>query len=182
MKGGGVRDEIRFELLHGPYVPPAARRGDLLRCEYRGGDVRVGGMTDAPIQWPRALKTGKASPIVCGDLARAIRCESELAVAYHWGVGVVTVWKWRKALGVPQVNEGTARLYREYKPEKLTEDAAARGRAAANTPEAIGKISASKRGRPAHPATLEALRAAARRPKSEAWKRMMSERNRRREN
>jgi hypothetical protein len=172
-------DADRYKLLHGPYAPPAARRGDVLHCEYRDADVRVGGLTDAPVPWPRAMKTGKPSLILCGNLVQAVRCESELAVAHHWGVSLVTVWKWRKALGVPQINEGTARLYRDYKPEKLTEDVAARGREAAATPEVIERMAASKRGRPAHPATKEALRAAARRPKPEAWKRMMSERNKR---
>jgi len=41
------------------------------------------------------------------DLAKAVKRESEIAVRYWWGVGVGAVWKWRKALGVPRVNEGT---------------------------------------------------------------------------
>lgn len=163
-------DGERLKLLHGPYVPPRCRRGDTLRCEYRDRDVKVGGMTDTPIQWPRALKTGKASPIVCGDLVRAIRTESEIAVAHHWGVCVVTVWAWRKALGVPQITEGTGRLYRDYKPEKLTEEASAAGRAAAMAPDILEHQRRIRAGKPAHPATRAALLEASKRPKSEAWK------------
>lgn len=168
-------DAERLKLLHGPYVPPKCRRGDALHCEYRDREVKVGGMTDAPIQWPRALKTGKASPIVCGDLVRAIRAESEIAVAHHWGVCVVTVWSWKKVLGVPRITEGGARLYREYKPEKLTDEAAARGRKAAVEPEAIERQRAAKAGKPAHPNTRAALLEACKRPKSDEWKRKARE-------
>ena len=45
--------------------------------------------------------------ILCGGLAEAVRCESVSAVAAHWGVAKETVWRWRKALGVPFFNEGT---------------------------------------------------------------------------
>lgn len=43
------------------------------------------------------------------------------------------------------------------------------------------RISAAKAGKPAHPNTATVLRAAASRPKSEAWKNALSERNRERE-
>ena len=79
-------DSERFKLLYGPYVAPKCRLGDKLPCEYRGREVTVKGMTDAPIQWPCARRNGNASPILCGDLIRAVRTESEIAVAYHWGV------------------------------------------------------------------------------------------------
>src|SRR5438045_2754483 len=42
-----------------------------------------------------------------------------LAVRYWRGVGVGLVWRWRKALGVPRFNEGTARLWRELTPARL---------------------------------------------------------------
>jgi hypothetical protein len=82
------------------------------------------------------------------------------------GVGIVTIWKWRKALSVPQVNEGTARLYREYHPEKITKEAYAKMTATARTPEAREIQSALKRGLKAHPNTARALREAASQPKS----------------
>lgn len=170
-------DHERFKLLHGPYEPPKATRGDILACEYRGCDVKVGGMSsDIPIQWPTAYKTGRRSLIVCGDLVRAIRTESEQAVAHHWGVNIVTVWHWRKALGVPRITEGTERLYQDYKPEKLTDDVTAIGREHAREPEALERMAGAKRGVPAHPKTKAALIEAAKQPKSEDWKRQARER------
>lgn len=172
-----MNDRERLKLLYGPYEPPRARRGDVLTCEYRGRDVKVGGMSsDAPIQWPTALKTGKRSLIVCGDLARAVRTESEIAVAHHWGVSVVTVWYWRKALGVPQITEGTARLYEDYKPEKLTDDVVALGREHAREPEVRERMAETKRGVPAHPNTRAALMESCQQPKSDDWKRQARER------
>jgi hypothetical protein len=170
-------DGERLKLLHGPYTPPKARRGDTLSCEYRGCNVRVGGMSsDVPIQWPTVFKTGRRSLIVCGELVRAIRTESVIAIAHHWGVNVVTVWFWRKALGVPRITEGTERLYEEYKPEKLPDDVTALGREHAREPEVLERMAETKRGVPAHPNTVAALTEAAKQPKSEDWKRQARER------
>jgi hypothetical protein len=47
---------------------------------------------------------------LCGDLIRAVRREAKLTVAYHWGVSTITVYKWRKFLGVSEWNEGSSRL------------------------------------------------------------------------
>lgn len=159
-------DDDRYRLLHGPYVAPAWRKGEPLECEYRDEDVRVGGLTDALIPWPRMLKSGRPALIVCGDLTRAVRAESVIAIAHHWGVGVVTVWKWRVALGVDPINEGTARLYREYRPEKITATAYAKMTATARTPEAREAQAAIKRGKPIHPNTLAAFLRFARAPRS----------------
>lgn len=167
----------RLRLLHGPYVAPAVKRGDALFCEKADREVKVGGLSDAPIQWPRRLKTGTPSLILCGDLIRAVRTESVIAVAHWWGVNAVTVWKWRKALGVPQVNEGTGRLYRDYHPEKLPDDVAAVGRENAAKPEAVAKMAASKTGKPAHPRAAEIIREVGSRPKTEAWRAEASRRN-----
>jgi len=62
--------------------------------------VRVAGMTDAPIPWPHTLVKGGRPMILCGDLVKAIRVESAVAMKHHFGVGSDTVWKWRKKLGV----------------------------------------------------------------------------------
>jgi hypothetical protein len=70
------------------------------------------------------------------------------------------VTKWRKALDVPQVNEGKVRLYQEYAPERLTPEVRAKADAAANTPEANAKKSAAKKGRLPHPKAVEVLRRA----------------------
>jgi hypothetical protein len=47
------------------------------------------------------------------ELARAVRCESSLAIQYWWGVKSDTTWRWRKMFGVPRFNEGTASLRQE---------------------------------------------------------------------
>ena len=46
-----------------------------------------------------------------------------------------TAYLWRRELGVPQVNEGTARLYRDYTLERLTEEAREKAWAKARDPE-----------------------------------------------
>ena len=81
-----MMDSERYKLLYGPYTPPKYRLGDKLLCEYRDRELTVRAITDGLIQWPSAFRGKLLSPIVCGDLVRAIRTESELAVAHHWGV------------------------------------------------------------------------------------------------
>ena len=73
------------------------------------GWTKVDGYTEAPIPWP--AKWGR-SPILCGDLIRAVGREAKATVAYHWGVSVITVYKWRKFLGVLEWNEGSSDLLR----------------------------------------------------------------------
>ena len=97
--GLSQEDEERFKLLHGPYYPPRTERGKFLVCEWRG-TVKVGGYSDALIPWPYAFRTGYRSLILCGDLVRAVKLESEQAVAHHWKVSSTTVGKWRSILGV----------------------------------------------------------------------------------
>ena len=57
--------------------------------------------------------------ILCGDLVRAVRLESETAICHWFGVGITTVWKWRKALGVKSINEGTSALLSRWAPETI---------------------------------------------------------------
>lgn len=163
------------KLLYGPYYAPKCKRGDKLECKVRGEEVVVGGLTDARIQWPRVLKTGKRSLIVCGDLVRAIRTESELAICHHWGVSVGVVWLWRKALGVGRVTEGTHRLYQDYKPHKLTDRVVEIGRRNAGKPEAIERMASKHRGRKAHPNTKKALLDSAKKQKSADHRRKIGE-------
>src|SRR5260370_31200359 len=47
-----------------------------------------------------------AGLLVDEELARALRCESALAIKYWWGASQTSVWAWRQALGVPRLNEG----------------------------------------------------------------------------
>lgn len=171
-----MRDADRYKLHHGPYVPPRCRVGDKLPCEYRGREVVVGGITDAPVQWPYRKGVGRHSCIVCGDLIRAVQTESEIAVAHHWGVSPATVKNWRRALEVPRTTEGTRRLAVAYTPEKLTDEVHAQARAAMGRAEVREKIRESKVGRPLHPNMVAAQREAVRRPKPEAWRRAMAER------
>lgn len=130
-------------LLYGPYAAPSVQVGAALHCQ-RYGQVVVGGYTSAPIPWPRVRKRGKAQLVLCGDLVRAVRMESELAVAHWWCVGLTTVWAWRKALGVGRITMGTLEVYRALKPGKLTEEVAARGRGRASCYDAQAKMAARK--------------------------------------
>ena len=142
-------------------------------------EVTVGGITDGRIQWPFALGPGPQGPIVCGSLVRAVQKESEIAVAFHWGVSTTTVKKWRRALRVPAITNGTLSLYVSYGYERLTTpENKAKTKAASRRPEVREKIRASRVGRPLHPNTAAALREAVSRPKTEAWKRGQSARSR----
>jgi hypothetical protein len=169
-------DSERYKLLYGPYVPPECRLGDKLPCEYRGHEVTVRGVSDGPIQWP-STRRGNHSPILCGDLIRAVQRESEMAVAHHWGVTLSLVWRWRRALGVPRMTPGSTRLRIEYAAVTLTPEVRARGKAAMHRPEVRAKLSAIRKGRPLHPNTLAAALEVFRRPKPERWKRGQSERS-----
>jgi hypothetical protein len=98
-----MRDDDRFKLSFGPYHPPRYRVGDKLACEYRGREVVVGGITGAPDQRPYVKKPGRHSCVVCGDLIRAARTESEVAVAHPEGVprAVETALRDRLEVGTP---------------------------------------------------------------------------------
>ena len=98
------------KLIAGPYRPPRCRLGDLLYCD-RSGEVVVSGFTDR-LRWPYTLRYGQVSPILCGDLVRAVRIESAKAVAYWWGVSRQLVFRWRRSLDVPRITPGTRRLRR----------------------------------------------------------------------
>lgn len=153
-------DANRFRLLYGPYRQPRYTLGDKLFCVLRGW-VKVTRVSDALIPWPMTTKQGgKPSLIVCDSLVSAVQRESEIAVAHWWGVSIQTVWKWRKALGVPQVNEGTARLYQDYTPERLDDEARRKAQAKARDPQRRAKIAAAKRGKPRPRQVVEAMSAA----------------------
>jgi hypothetical protein len=156
-----------FRLHFGPYQAPRCRVGGQLDCEARGSTVIVGGISDAPIQWPYAKKRGNRSLVLCGDLIKAVALESKTAVAYHWGVSVSTVFIWRKALGVPGDTLGSVRLRRHY----ITI-----GQKISRSPESRAKMSQAHAHRPPCPQFRAAALEAAKRPKSEAWKKTMSER------
>src|SRR5207244_1830691 len=124
-------------------------------CEMQG-DVILCGLTAARIPWPvgkRKQKGSRARSIVLyGGLAEAVRRESAQAVAYWWGITAQTVTRWRKALGVGPVTEGTHRLRHDYWEEPWA--LAGRQKSLENTgdPARCAKIAEAKRGkrRPAH--------------------------------
>lgn len=154
------------KLIGGPYEPPAVRAGDWLD-DAVDGRLQVGGWSNGPIPWPRRKKTGTHSLVLFGDLVRAVRLESSEAVQHWFGVSAGTVWKWRCALGVDRITNGTRELLRER--TGVPQEAAARGRDAAAAPEALARMAESKAGKPAHPNTRAALLRAARAPKPAGW-------------
>lgn len=157
---------MRPKLINGPYHPPACQIGDWLD-DAIDGRVQVGGWTDAPIPWPRRKKTGRHSPILCGDLVLAVQTESVEAISHYLAVGATTVWKWRKALGVDRITNGTRKLLQER--TGVPPEASARGRARAMRPESRAKMAETKRGVPAPETTRNALLTAAKQPKPKEW-------------
>jgi hypothetical protein len=142
-------------------------------------EVRVAGLTDARIPWPyvpRSGGNGFRSLILCGDLVKAVRRESETAVAYWWGVSAQTVWKWRKALDVEKQTDGTVDLQRRGIDDHFDADAIRKRIEATKRPERNAKIAAAKRGKPRAVHVIEALRKANTGKKaSEETRRRMSE-------
>lgn len=154
------------ELIGGPYVQPQVKAGDWLDDEIEGRLV-VGGWTDSPLPWPRRKKTGRPALIFTAELARAVRTESVEAVCHWWGVGPTKVWMWRQALGVGRVTAGTRQLLQER--TGVPQDAAARGRATAATPESRAKMARTKRGVPAPASVRAGLLRAAKATKPAGW-------------
>ena len=98
-----MTDPEKVKLLFGPYKAPPLRRGDRATCLYRRCDLVITGWSDARIPWPWGLakseqRGGRYGLLVDEELARAVRHESAVAVCFWWGVGKMTVSKWRKAL------------------------------------------------------------------------------------
>jgi hypothetical protein len=147
-----IPDRERFKLLD-TYRTPRFRYGAVVMDEVHGW-VRIVGLSDAPIPWPVGMSPGHNAGrqrflIVYGGLARAVRRESNQAVARAWGVTPQTVSAWRKALGVEVVNEGTRRLMRERAlTEEFQQGTAAKGWAKNQDPARRAKLSAALRGRP----------------------------------
>jgi hypothetical protein len=71
------------KLLHGPYIPPALRRGDRTVCLYRDGEVVITSWTNACIAWPRCRAIGirgGSGLLMTEELVRAVRTESAEAI------------------------------------------------------------------------------------------------------
>jgi hypothetical protein len=153
-----MHEHVRFKLLFGPYRTPRFHYGDVVTCEIRG-NVKIVGLTAARIPWPKC-RTGKRcrAIILYGALADAVRRESAKAIEYWWGVGQFTVWKWRKALGVDRMTEGTSALMSRWAPETIQSEEAAKNLAGVqNSPERAAKIAATLRGKPRPKHVIKAL-------------------------
>jgi hypothetical protein len=144
-----MTDADRYKLL-GTYRTPRVRVGRVLACEARDCDLVVVEMSDARIPWPVGRRRGQSgkSLAVFGDLARAVRTESNQAVCYWFGVTPQTVSKWRKALGVGLTNAGTHRLRSDYQQEPWAVTARGKAQAKARDPQRRRKIADAKRGKP----------------------------------
>jgi hypothetical protein len=73
-----ARDRLK---LVGNYRTPRCRVGQKVRCE-----VTVCGLSDALIPWPLCRVGKRRAPALCKGLARAVRRESEQAVAHWWDI------------------------------------------------------------------------------------------------
>jgi hypothetical protein len=166
--------------LHGTYRMPQFRIGAKVTCQVRG-ELRIVGMTDAGMPWPLGT-VGRAtkSLVVYRDLARAIRRESVSAICHWLGAHPVTVWKWRKALGVPEWNHGTRKLWEANFRAGSHLNGVNAGIAKARNPIRRAKLAAAHRGKRRPPEVVEKARrphigakrsAQSRRKMREAWKR-----------
>jgi hypothetical protein len=175
-----VNDADRFRLCFGPYSTPRFQYGHVVWCEVRG-EVRIVGLSDAPIPWPIGqTRQGPRALVVFGDLAKAVRREANLAVAHWWGITAKTVTKWRKALDVSRINDGTFGLMSVHGQERI-EDALPAAVAKARDLERRRKIGEARRGKRCPPHVVEAMRRGRLgKPHSEESRRKMSEAARRR--
>lgn len=92
---------LQYRWRAGPYHSPTVNIGVVLHDEYRG-NVKVDGFTDAPIPWPgytynKGTLTG-LTPVLTGDLVRAVCEEQELVVSHYWGVSRHIVNQWKCAI------------------------------------------------------------------------------------
>ncbi len=165
-------------LRFGPYsMPQGFGIGDTIACAYRGRDVVIGGITDAPVQWFMIRNTGKPFVILCGDLIRAVQTESEAAIAHNWGVNKTTVWKWRKALDVGRMNSGTTLVFRTLFESRIPEEVIEKGRRKSRSKASRQKMIRSKTGQAMHENTRKALLKAVKHPKSQSHREALSRAN-----
>jgi len=169
-------DAKRFRLRFGRYRTPRFRYGAKVE-DARRGRVRIVGISDAPIPWPiGAGKRGAKSLVLFGALVRAVRRESNQAVARAWGVTGQTVTAWRRALGVGPTTAGTGKLRSAHFHEPWAREAQKKAVAKARDPDRREKIAAARRGKPRPAHVIEAMRQAhLDKPLSPETRRKMSE-------
>jgi len=149
----------RHTLLFGPYQTPRFRYGSRVMCELRG-QVELVGLREGPIPWPVGRRDGRRALVLYGALARAVRQEASLAVAYWWGVTAQTVTVWRKALGVGPTTSGTSVLRARVMLGEQGQRMREHGRAKHRDHERCAKIAAARRGKPRPAHVVEAIRQA----------------------
>jgi hypothetical protein len=175
-----MSDPDPFKLLFGPYGAPLFEYGQVVRDEVRG-EVEIVGLTDARIPWPIGKTRSAKSLVVYAGLAEAVRRESNMAVCHWWGITPQTVTKWRKALGVGPVTEGTHKLKQDNAGQPAAVEARKKAHAKARDPQRRAKIAAAKRGKKRPPHVVEALRRGRTgKPHSEETRAKMREAHRRR--
>ena len=153
-----MNDADRFRLRFGPYRTPRVKRGHPVRCEVRGL-VRVVCMTDAPIPWPVGRNgPGPGALEMFGALARAVRREAGIAVAFHWGVTSQLVSAWRKALDVGRMTPGSHELFSKHGKEQEHLGGPEAARAKARDPDRCRKIAEAHRGKRRGPHSEETRR------------------------
>jgi hypothetical protein len=150
-----MNDADRFRLL-GTYKTPRFRRGDTVFCDVRGEVVLVG-LSAGRTPWPVGQRGSARSLAVFGGLAEAVRRESATAVCYWWGITAQTVTRWRRALGVGPVTEGTHRLKSANALQPAIVAAREKARARARDPARCAKIAVSRRGKPRPAHVIEAM-------------------------
>jgi len=112
------------------------------------GELKIVGISDARIPWPLAtVARGEKSLVVYDDLARAMYRESVTAICHWVGVHPVTVWKWRKVLGVPERNHGTRKLWEANTSAGTFWNGVKAGVAKARDPVRRAKLAAVHRGK-----------------------------------
>lgn len=155
-----MHNALRYKLHFGPYRAPRFRYGADTFCEVRG-EVQIVGLSSSRIPWPLGRRRGHSSRglVVYGALAKAVRRESNQAVAHWWGVTGQTVTVWRKALGVGSTT-GTQRLRSRYGHSLAARRGLRRAQAKARDPVRRAKIAAARRGKPRPRHVVEAVIAA----------------------
>jgi Ni/Co efflux regulator RcnB len=149
--------ELSIRLRFGPYTTPRYKYGSVVMDELRG-EVTLVETSSAKIPWPIGTRGRAKTLVLYKDLARAVRRESNQAVAYWWGVTPQTVTKWRKALGVLATNEGTSAVRSELitpaKKKRFVEAV----RPTLRSPKRRAKIAAARGGKPRPKHVIEVLR------------------------
>lgn len=101
-------------LIGGEFQPPPVKIGDVVYCEMRGDSLVTGWHDGTKISWPIGRPVGQKrcgwGLLLMGKLIPAVKRESSVSLQKYLGVSHQTIRIFRRALGVPAENEGTARL------------------------------------------------------------------------